>query len=185
MNSAEGDFSAITGATPQVARHFLQMTDFDLQQAIQLYFDSPDLAATAGTAPPPVPAASRPSQAGREDDNGVVHLDSDDDFDMDAPDNASDNDSAGQAAASSNVQNTYEDDEAMARRLQAEMYQGGAMGGGGGGDDDVRAPIARTTETLLGPGAQMGPSGSIMEQLRRRGQPRSSQCHTSLLIFLY
>ncbi|KAF2863490.1 hypothetical protein K470DRAFT_210527 [Piedraia hortae CBS 480.64] len=39
-----------------------------------------------------------------------------------------------------------EDDEAMARRLQNEMYGGGS----GGADGGVRAPIARTTETLVG-----------------------------------
>lgn len=174
MDNAEAEFSGITGATAQVARHFLQMTDFDLGQAIQLYFDSPDLAAAAAsTGPaPPVPTSSRPSRAGREDGNGVVHLDSDDEVDMDAPDNASDDESAGPSAAGGNAQNTYEDDEAMARRLQAEMYQsGGAMGAAD--DDDVRAPIARTTETLLGPGSHMGASESILDQLRnRRGPPR-------------
>src|SRR4051812_19114290 len=87
MDDAVGDFCAITGATPQVARHFLSISDGDPSQAIQLFFDSPDLASAASEVsqqPAAAPAAtSRPpargSSRGHEDEHGVVHLDSDSD----------------------------------------------------------------------------------------------------------
>lgn len=177
-------FCAFTSSTPEVARHFLQITDGDVQQAIQLFFDSPELANAASTnsAPPQVPASSRPRQpAGREDSKGVVHLDSDDDDDaMEMDDDAPIASSAAPPAASNGNQGTYEDDEAMARRLQEEMYAGGGDMGPRGGDydaDGVRAPIARTTETLLGPGsmyADADPHQEALEMLRRRGH-RSSK----------
>ena len=73
-----------------------------------------------------------------------------------------------------------EDDEAMARRMQEEMYGGGGGGGGAQSDIDpetgVRAPMARTTETLVGPGSGGGDwrndpeemNAAIFEQMQRR-----------------
>ncbi|KAG2167368.1 hypothetical protein VTO58DRAFT_100773 [Aureobasidium pullulans] len=124
------NFTAITSATPERARQYLTLTDSNLEQAIQLFFDSDG--ADMGAAMPQQstqPAAQPASRRYNEDDNGVVTIDSDDD------------DAA------------YEDDEAMARRLQQEAY------GSAGGEDDVRAPMARTTETLVGPGSRWGPAG--------------------------
>lgn len=123
------NFTAITSATPERARQYLTLTDSNLEQAIQLFFDSDG--ADMGAALPQQPAQSAPQPASRrytEDNNGVVTIDSDDDM-------------------------AYEDDEAMARRLQQEAY------GAQGGQDDVRAPMARTTETLVGPGSSWGPAG--------------------------
>lgn len=189
MDDAVGNFCAITGATPQVARHFLSIADGDPSQAIQLFFDSPDLASAATeSAPeaPPLPAAStrppaRNATAGREDEHGVVHLDSDnDDIVMDDADDDSfmSTNTPPPATSATVPQNSaYEDDEAMARRLQEEMYAGGDMGEDYGADD-VRAPIARTTETLVGPGADWGQDdvqGAVLQQMRQRGQPRSSK----------
>lgn len=175
-----GDFCAITGATPQVARHFLTITDGDPSQAIQLFFDSPDLASAAtenSSQPPSVPASSRPTTttttAGREDEHGVVHIDSDDDMDLDAGDDRDTHPATASAESRQNM--NLEDDEALARRLQEEMYAGGDMSGGLA-PDDVRAPISRTTETLIGPSSNWGPEdteGAVLEQLRRRAQPRS------------
>jgi hypothetical protein len=68
----------------------------------------------------------------------VIHIDSDDEA-MDYEE--------------SQPQPNTEDDEAMARRLQEEMY-----GTAGRDSEDVRAPISRTTETLVGPGS-MGYGG--------------------------
>ncbi|KAI4728388.1 hypothetical protein E4T49_03747 [Aureobasidium sp. EXF-10728] len=119
------NFTAITSATPERARQYLTLTDNNLEQAIQLYFDSDG--ADMGAAMPQQsaqPAAQPASHRYNQDDNGVVTIDSDDD---DAP---------------------YEDDEAMARRLQQEAY------GTAGGEDEVRAPMQRTTETLVGPGSR-------------------------------
>ena len=47
----------------------------------------------------------------------------------------------------------YEDDAAMAQRLQEEMY---GSAGDANGEETVRAPLARQSETLVGPGADMG-----------------------------
>lgn len=122
-------FVSVTSATPQQAQTYLQFSDGDVQAAIELFFNSPDLAGSA-----PAPAA--PSAGS----NNPINVD-DDDEEM----------GGAQHGSGPNV----EDDEAMARRLQQEMY--GAGGGGGGqGDVDaegVRAPMARTTETLVGPGS--------------------------------
>lgn len=179
------DFCAITGATPQVARHFLSITDGDPSQAIQLFFDSPDLASAAAeniSHPPTVSTSSRQSArnvtTGREDEHGVVHIDSDDDIDITMDDADEDAfETTPPAASSANIprSSAYEDDEAMARRLQEEMYAGGDMASGFGADD-VRAPLSRTTETLVG--GDWGPEdveGTMLQQMRQRGQPRPSE----------
>jgi hypothetical protein len=195
MDEALATFSAITGATPHVANHFLSMTDGDAQQAIQLFFDSPDLGSSIATEPPSEPPAQpsastqRHASTGRTDSKGVIHLDSDDD---DAMDESADGDfinedsrGAASVVAGHTAQATpsthqaafgdYEDDEAMARRMQEELYAGGDMSGGFGGDN-IRAPLARTTETLVGPGAEWTPDDmhdAVLEQMRARAQPRS------------
>ena len=70
----------------------------------------------------------------------------------------------------------YEDDEAVARRLQEELYAGGDAAGGYDADE-VRAPMARTTETLVGgQGGDWPPddmNAAILQQMRARQQPRS------------
>ncbi|OJD31127.1 ubx domain protein [Diplodia corticola] len=137
MDDNIASFTSITGADPPRAAQYLQLTDNNLEQAIQLFFDSPnlDLGAAAGA------GAAQPSSsaAGARADQ-PINLDSDDADDDDDADDADD------AVATSG--HSVEDDEAMARRLQEEMY--GA--GGRDADSEVRAPMARTTETLVGPG---------------------------------
>jgi hypothetical protein len=189
MEDAVGDFCAITGATPQVARHFLNIADGDPSQAIQLFFDNPDLASAAteiSQQPPPAPAASsrlpaRSASASREDEHGVVHLDSDsDDLAMDETDDdnlEATHTSPVPASTTAPQSSAYEDDEAMARRLQEEMYAGGDMSGDYD-PDGVRAPLARTTETLVGPGADWGPDdiqSNVLQQMRQRGMARTSK----------
>ncbi|KAL4962858.1 DNA-protein crosslink repair co-factor UBX5 [Aspergillus stella-maris] len=153
----EGDvvaqFSEITGANPELATQYLQLTEFNIEQAMQLYFENDGQPLTQ----PAVSSstANRPSNsAGYEDESGVVHLDSDDDEAQHTPRNGPLNTA------------TFEDDAAMARRLQEEMYGGQQQGA----DDDVRAPMARTTETLVGPEADFGGDmhESILGQLRAR-----------------
>lgn len=52
-----------------------------------------------------------------------------------------------------------EQDSAFAQRMQNDLYQdGGDASDMGLGADRVRAPMARTTETLVGPGADTGES---------------------------
>lgn len=179
-DEAISSVTAITGASPEVARHYLQLTDGNLEQAIQLYFDSPELASMASnTAPAPPPPSSRPvpRTVSRTDSSGVIHIDSDDDA---MEEDIDDDDTIQRQAAGSAAPGVpYEDDEAMARRMQQELYSGGDQSGALDGDG-VRAPIGRTTETLVGPGADWEGSvdvhDAVLEQLRRRAGPRSGKC---------
>jgi hypothetical protein len=153
------NFVAITSADPDRAAQYLRLADNNLEQAIQLYFDSPnlDLGGPAASNPP---TTNAPSNA-----QNPIPIDSDEDMsDYDTPN------------TSSRPPANMEDDEAMARRLQEEMY------GGPGLEADVRAPMARTTETLVGPDATPygGPEdidGEVRDQMeriaaRRRGAGR-------------
>ncbi|RDW73942.1 hypothetical protein BP5796_07384 [Coleophoma crateriformis] len=170
-----GMFTAITSADEAVARHFLGMTDGNVEQAVQLFFDSPDLGANI---PPPIPTSSRPTQhhtaptAGHAAQNPVTIDDSDEDVDMDFVD-----DEEAQAAHAAAVGRAAdaEDDEAMARRMQEELYAGGDASGGYDADG-VRAPMAQTRETLIGGADSYGPGdmhAAVLEQMRARQQARS------------
>jgi hypothetical protein len=181
-------FSAITGASSDIARSFLSLTGDDVERAIELYFENPDLVSNVQTGvPPPVPNPSTRPSAGREDASGIIHIDSGDDDDdddiMELEDNDSDQDDAHVAAVQAAALAQEAEDAAMAKRLQEELYQenNGSGSGAGGmmGADDVRAPIGRTTETLVAPDASW-PGGhddevesAILAQLRRR---RQAQC---------
>jgi UBX domain-containing protein 7 len=158
MGDLVAQFTEITGATPELATQYLQLADFDIEQSMQLYFEN-------GGAPLTEEPAQPPRRTHFEDEAGVVHLDSD-----------TDDDNAPARAAS-----TFEDDAAMARRLQEEMY-GVSAGAGGIGEPDqaVRAPMARTTETLVGPDLDFDDEEdmhtNILSQLRarQRGGPGES-----------
>jgi hypothetical protein len=160
------NFCSITSCDPAKATQYLQLTDGNFEQAIQLFFDAPGLDFTPS-------APSQPSAAAPSAQNPIT-IDSDDDMDFDP---------APQGATPPRAQPGVEDDEAMARRLQQEMYGGG--GPRGAGDDEVRAPMQRTTETLVGPGANWGPADDeedidalVQEQLARR---RTGMPHTSYI----
>jgi hypothetical protein len=148
MDEAIESFIAFTGSSADVARRYLGLTENNPEQAIQLFFDSPDLGgdSAAQTTAPPVPTSTRPSRRppGREGEESrhPVEL-SDDDMDVDHDD---EDDEALRAAAVGRAAD-YEDDEAIARRMQEELYAGGD---GGFDADGIRAPIGRTTETLVG-----------------------------------
>lgn len=177
-------FMSITGANDTVASGCLSMTEGDVMAAVNLFFENPEIAssfsAQASSAAPAsssTAAASRPQGAsssrnlGRQDDQGVIHIDDDDDDDE--PIRIDDDDDVDDVDHSDLERIAQEsDDAAMARRLQEEMY-------GGGGPppaDGVRAPIARTTETLVAPsgyGAPIDDDGfGGLEQLRRQTRPR-------------
>jgi hypothetical protein len=133
-DEAVSTFCAITSTTPQQAQQYLQFSDGNVEQAIELFFNNPDLAASAA-APSAQPASTR-----------------------DAPINLDDDDNEAMDASGPSGGRSTEDDEAMARRLQEEMYGAGGAGGAGAGfgdvdEEGVRAPMARTTETLVGPGS--------------------------------
>jgi hypothetical protein len=156
------NFCGITSCDPDKAAQYLRLTDGNLEQAIQLFFDSPGLA-DAPSAP------SQPSATASSAQN-PINVDSDDDMDFDpAPQGT---------APPTRAPPALEDDEAMARRLQEEMYGGGASGGAGA--DEVRAPIGRRVETLVGPGSNWGPADDeedldamVQEQLARRRTGRA------------
>ncbi|KAF2842822.1 hypothetical protein M501DRAFT_1012217 [Patellaria atrata CBS 101060] len=158
-------FVAFTDASSERAAQYLQLTDGNLEQAIQLFYDSPDL--TFGTTntnaqPPTSTGGSRPEDA--------INLE-------DSDDNMSE-ESGYALPRQIHPTASTEDDEAMARRLQEEMYGGG---GSSGMNEGVRAPIERTTETLVGPGASWGGDSddmraAITEQLlARQRRPRADR----------
>lgn len=183
MDEHISTFASITGASPEVARSFLEMTAGNFERAIELFFENPDLASGVGAGLSSTstdrPAAASRSNTGRQDAQGVIHIDSDDDMDMQFADEDSDREERDRVAANQAAAVAQEEEDmAMARRLQEEMYQGNAGSGAGAeGFDEVRAPIARTTETLVAPGGWDGGEddsvhSAILEQLRRRTQQR-------------
>lgn len=157
MDDAISTFCAFTDASPDKAQRYLALTDGNMEQAVELYFNSPDLDTTAPAPAPP------PRNSNRE---APIEIEDDDDEPMEDDDLRETG--ARQAA--------LEDDEAMARRLQEEMY--GGRSGNAVDDEGVRAPMARTTETLIGPDSsdwrddpgQM--NAAIAEQLMQRTQRR-------------
>lgn len=161
------NFVSITSCDPDKAAQYLRLTDGNFEQAIQLYFDSPNLDfGPAAAAPAPAQNAASSSE------RNPITIDSDDEM--------SDFDPATHASTPpARPAPPTEDDEAMARRLQEEMYGGG----GAAGPEEVRAPIGRTTETLLGPGSNWGAADEdedvdamVQEQLARR---RAGMLHSS------
>lgn len=178
MDADISQFIGFTGASDEVARRYLGLTENNAEQAIQLFFDSPDLASGLATdsqpAPPPVPNSSRPprsSSAGR-----APQRDSDDqdDTDMDF-DDGGDEEEAHKAAAIGRAAD-FEDDEAIARRMQEEFYAGGDASGGFDADG-VRAPMERRTETLVGGPGDWSPDdmqSAVFQQMQNRRAGRST-----------
>lgn len=158
------NFVSITSCDPDKAAQYLRLTDNNLEQAIQLFFDSPNLdfgPATTSTAPAAASSARNP-----------INIDSDDEMSDFNP---------GAHTDTPPVRSNLESDEELARRLQEEDYGGG--GAAARGEDEVRAPIQRTQETLVGPGSNWGPGdpdddvdAMVQEQLARRQRGK----HTSL-----
>lgn len=164
-------FVEITSSSPELARQYLQLTEFNIEQAMQLYFENGGVALAEETLPST--GSSRMGPRARasvyEDESGVVHIDSDDETEM-TPSSARLT-RPPPPPPQQQQQSALEDDAAYARRLQEEMYS--AMGNG----DQVRAPMARTTETLVGPEAHFDGDdmhASILGQLRAH-QSRNSE----------
>ena len=202
-------FASITGSSPALAAQYLRLADNNTEQAIELFYanEGADLESSSqpphSSHPPSVPAPStRPTghRRGYQDEDGVVHLDSDqedadyfdDDDDSEAVRrNPPEPSTAGRAASALQTSSNatpppgqapiaVDDDEALARRLQEEFYGAAGRSSGGGAEmvdeHGYRAPIARTTETLVGPGSfdpadedEMGPA--ITERMAARRQP--------------
>ena len=178
MDDAVAQFVSITDSSPQVAEQYLKLSDGNLEQAMQLFFDSGGLdlmeqqPATASSAamPPtsnaPAQTSHPPRQGGGSrvpvNDDRLIQIDSDNEMDDDddpqitgwrqrEPSSAVPHASSQHPGhATPPHSRTLLDDEAIARRMQEELYAGHEN------LDGVRAPIARTTETLVGPGADWG-----------------------------
>ncbi|KAL8950212.1 MAG: hypothetical protein Q9222_003741 [Ikaeria aurantiellina] len=204
-DEAFAQFAAITGTKPETARQYLGFTDGDVQQAIELFFanEGADLEIPAATNPqasshaPPVPDPStRPTaaQSAPQASGDIVHIDSDSDSEYNESSATRRSGSQRRQPASAgaalhtptsstpppyNATRGVDDDEAFARQLQQEMY--GEAGGSNAVDplnpDGVRAPIARTTETLIGPDSfdpndPEDMNAAVLEQIRARQRPR-------------
>ena len=201
---ALANFTSITGTTPDRAQQYLRLTDGNLEQAFELFYandgadlegaTSPTPAQQASQAPSLPPPSTRPSSRRRGDEHnrGVVHIDSDseqgasdEEIQVTAagprrqPANGDERSSTRMPAVSTpptGRNETVDEDEAMARRLQEEYY--GATGTSGMIDaEGVRAPIARTTETLVGPESfdvndEAEMRAAVLEQMRARRNPR-------------
>lgn len=199
MDDKVAQFVELTSTNEDTARQVLAMCAFDLERAIHMWFNDEELQRNLTTnasasfpaepsaapepssrrAPAPVPHSIHP-MAGRVDERGVIHIDSDDDDipmnEVSEPDYF---DEAGAAAEAAVIARTAqeEEDAAMAKKLQEELYQGQDVQEVD--EFGVRAPLARTTETLVGPsaGGAWGPddmedvNSEILEQLRRRRHP--------------
>lgn len=186
MDEAISTFVAITGATPEVGRGFIQITNGDFERAVGLYFENPELASvvsagvsgSASTSANPPSARARQSNSGRQVASGIIHISDDDDDVMmhDGDDEIDIGDESERAAVQHAAAMAQEvEDAAMAKRLQEEIYSSGS--GGPADQDGVRAPIARTTETLVAPDPNWAETSDdsseqrLLEHLRSRRHP--------------
>lgn len=173
-SDAVGMFCDITGASPAVAARVLDMAGGHLETAIQLFYENPELQVNPDATPaqPRTPQASDPTPThrhrpiGRQDVHGVIHLDSDDDDDEITLDEEDNNDEV-EVVAQMARDAQEEEDAAIAKRMQEELYSEGPAD-----PDRVRSPIARRTETLIAPDPAWGSEGdeadSYMDEMRQR-----------------
>ena len=186
LSELVSQFVGITDASSDKARQYLSISDNNLEQAIGLFFNTGGVDLTESTstpsqplqAPPVPPAHTRPGTQ-----NEVIDLESDEDV-MDDDDEGVEVTGSRTRAAESTQHTSrpdvtsgtglgaQDDDEAMARRLQEEIYAGGDMPGTVDADG-YRAPIARTRETLVGSGSydMLDPGDMhavVAEQMRLR-----------------
>lgn len=169
-------FVGITEAPADRAQQYLRISDGNIEQAVELYFSTggvdlegpssstPAQASqpSAESQPPQRSTRQNPVSAGR-----IVNLDSDEDEgiedDEDPIITGFRSRPGGVLRSASRTPGTgtptlpqpsdlEDEDAAMARRMQDEIYAGGDLSGVPG-VEGYRAPIARTTETLVGPEA--------------------------------
>lgn len=195
-------FVSFTSSTPDRAAQYLRLTDGDVQQAIDLFFvnDGNDPSGSSSSthpqpeqAPPVPPSRTREprSRPVYEDDRGIVHLDSDPDYsDDDKPEitgsssrrvavpdrpRSAIHTPSSMTPPTGQASGALDDDEAMARRLQEEFYAGAGIGAEVD-PEGIRAPIGRTTETLVGPSSfdanEEDMRAAVMDQLHARQQRR-------------
>lgn len=137
-------FCAITDAPKRKAETYLRVSDMNLEQAIQLYFETGgvdmDVPASSSTpSAPPLPA--RPvTGAGTE----PIEIDDDADEDLREALEASGGNVPVSTGGGAGAGGAAYDDEALARQLQQEFYESGP-----GESNGIRAPMARKVETLV------------------------------------
>lgn len=154
MDEAIATLIAVTGTTPELAAQYVQLADGDANQAVQLFFENGgvDLAGSASSRPPAAPTSLQSGHA-----HDPINIDDDenitDDNDPEITGYRKDFDHSRPSIPAAATAH-FEDDEAMARRLQQEMYTEGGI------DEPLRAPIARQSETLVGAGESLPMSGS-------------------------
>lgn len=199
-------FISICETTPERAHQYLRLTDGSIEQAIELFYanngaDLGEIHASAAPpqtseAPPQLQTQSQPTATIRRypEASGVVHLDTDEEESGDDVEFTGYGTKSGTGAVASQNQIPtrvapsaavadpfFDEDEAMARRLQEELYTEGQVAGSVGADG-VRAPIARTRETLVGPGAYADDGDNeddmraqVLAEMRQREQSRQAR----------
>ena len=207
-------FVGITESSADRAQQYLRLADGNIEQAVELYFSTGgvDLEGPPSTLPqtsvPPPDPASQPSRQTTERQarisvGGVVNLDSDDEITDDDElviTGTRSRHGGGVAIPANRIpasetppvpQATYLEDEdaAMARRMQEEIYAGGDMGGEID-PEGYRAPMARTTETLVGPGSydltdREDLRAAVEEQMRARREYRQRGTSTMMLLSVH
>lgn len=171
-------FVGITEASAGKAQQYLRISDGNMEQAVELYFSTGGIDLEGPSSQTPAFASDPPAEPSQDtrpitqrpaprNDASVVNLDSDEEVEVDDDDDdpvitgyrsrqplgapRSANRTPANATPLIPQLHQYEDeDAAMARRLQEEIYAGGDAGGGMA-EGGYRAPIARTRETLVGP----------------------------------
>ena len=184
--------ASITGATPALASQYLTLAAGDENQAVILFFENGgvDLGTQdfpASNPPPPPPQASAPrvssSSRSYQDARGVIHVDSDEEGDVVHMSDDEEPQITGayqrhpptsrsaQGTPPKNMQDAaFDADAALAARLQEEAYSGQEHG------DEIRAPIARQAQTLLGPDADQAFDDSVLPtQIRRQMEAMQSR----------
>ena len=171
MDEAVEQFVSFTAASDPVARGFLEMSGGDVMQAVQLFYEHPDLQSSldaASSLPVSCPQTAAAAGGSETSQNRPITVDSDSDRDIDVAGsddlNAGDHDHHSEIVAIRRAQE--EEDARLAREMQEDLYKQSSADGQG-----VRAPIARTTETLVAPsygGSSHVAYGDDDEEIDRR-----------------
>lgn len=162
----------VTNTSPEKAAQYLTLADGDPDQAVTLFFENGG-ADLVGGASSSTPAPSQPAASSRASATGnalnPITVDDDDDDMLDDDNPQITHSQRVEPQHPQHQSSLYEDDAAMARRLQEEMY---GSAGDANGEETVRAPLARQSETLLGPGADVGgfSAAAIPGEVERRMQ---------------
>ncbi|MCJ1401684.1 hypothetical protein MMC11_004901 [Xylographa trunciseda] len=194
-------FVGITESTADRAQQYLGLSDGNIEQAVELYFSTGGVdlggpsSVPAQTSAPPLEPLAQPSRRSIESQartsiGGVVNLDSDDEITDDDEPIITGIRSRQQGGVALPVDRTpvigappvlqpgylEDEDAAMARRMQEEIYAGGDMGGAVD-TEGYRAPMGRTTETLVGPESydltdREDLRAAVEEQMRARREYR-------------